>query len=62
MPVRRRATDKPTLEGELVRLRPIASRDADGKWEIVSDPQSRRVMGMTATWTRHGVERWCASC
>ncbi len=60
MPARRRETDKPTLEGELVRLRPIAARDAGGRWEIVSDPESRRVMGLTATWTRQGVERWCA--
>ncbi len=61
MPGRRRVTDKPTLEGELVRLRPVAARDADGMWEIVTDPQSRRVTGTTATWTRPQVERWCAT-
>jgi RimJ/RimL family protein N-acetyltransferase len=60
MPVRRRVSDKPTLEGELVRLRPIEVRDAAGMWEIVTDPHSRRVTGMTTTYTRHQIERWCA--
>ncbi len=60
MPVRRRVTDKPTLEGELVRLRPVAARDADGMWEVVTDPQSRRLTGTTATYTRQQIERWCA--
>ena len=52
---------KPTLEGELVRLRPIAARDADGLWEIVTDPESRRVMGQTTAFTRAEVEAWCAT-
>ncbi|GAA2728905.1 GNAT family N-acetyltransferase [Cellulomonas aerilata] len=60
MPARRRVADKPTLEGELVRLRPLAARDADGMWEIVTDPQSRRVTGTTATFTRAQINRWCA--
>jgi RimJ/RimL family protein N-acetyltransferase len=60
MPVRRRVSDKPTLEGELVRLRPIEARDAAGMWEVVTDPQSRRLTGMTATYTRTQVDRWCA--
>lgn len=50
---------KPHLVGELVRLRPVAARDADGLWEIVTDPQSRRVMGQTAVLTREEVELWC---
>jgi RimJ/RimL family protein N-acetyltransferase len=60
MPARRRVSDKPTLEGELVRLRPIEARDAAGMWEIVTDPQSRRLTGTTATYTRSQIERWCA--
>jgi len=60
MAARRRVADKPTLEGELVRLRPIESRDADGMWELVTDPQSRRMTGTVATFTREGVARWCA--
>ena len=50
---------KPTLEGELVRLRPVAARDADGLWEIVTDPESRRVTGLTTVRTRAEVEAWC---
>lgn len=50
---------KPSLEGELVRLRPVAARDADGLWEIVTDPESRRVMGQTAVLTRAEVQLWC---
>ena len=60
MAARRRATDKPTLEGELVRLRPIGPRDVDGMWELVTDPQSRRVTGTQVTFTREQIERWCA--
>jgi RimJ/RimL family protein N-acetyltransferase len=60
MPARRRVSDKPTLEGELVRLRPIEARDAAGMWEMVTDPQGRRLTGTVATFTRQGVERWCA--
>ena len=50
---------KPTLVGELVRLRPVAARDADGLLEIVTDPESRRVTGQTAVLTRAEVDRWC---
>lgn len=60
MASRRKVTDKPTLEGELVRLRPIAPRDADGMWELVTDPESRRVTGTLETYTREQVDRWCA--
>jgi len=50
---------KPTLVGELVTLRPVAARDADGLWEIVTDPESRRVTGQTAVLSRAEVDRWC---
>ena len=50
---------KPTLVGELVTLRPVAARDADGLWEIVTDPESRRVTGQTAVLSRDEVDRWC---
>ncbi|RYV50135.1 GNAT family N-acetyltransferase [Pengzhenrongella frigida] len=50
---------KPTLEGELVRLRPVAARDADGLWEIVTDPESRRVTGQTAFLSRAEIDSWC---
>ncbi len=58
--MRRRVADKPTLEGELVRLRPIAPRDVDAMWELATDPLSRRLTGTTATWTREEIAHWCA--
>jgi len=51
---------KPSLEGELVRLRPIEARDADGLWEIVTDAESRRLTGQTTVHTRADIEHWCA--
>lgn len=50
---------KPTLIGELVTLRPVAARDSDGLWEIVTDPESRRVTGQTAVLSRAEVDDWC---
>lgn len=50
---------KPTLVGELVTLRPVAARDSGGLWEIVTDPESRRVTGQTAFLSRDEVDRWC---
>lgn len=52
--------DKPVLRGELVVLRPIRAEDADGMWEMVSDPEGRRLTGTTAAFTREQVEAWCA--
>jgi len=52
---------KPHLEGELVRLRPIESRDASGLWEIVDDAESRRLTGQTHLFTRAEVDQWCAT-
>lgn len=52
---------KPTLEGEMVRLRPVRADDADASWEIVNDPEGRRLTGMTATFTREQVDSWCAA-
>ncbi|HEY5516568.1 MAG TPA: GNAT family protein [Pengzhenrongella sp.] len=52
---------KPTLVGELVRLRPIAPRDADGLWEILTDPESRRVTGQMSVLSHDEVDVWCAT-
>ena len=52
--------DKPTLQGEMLVLRPTGPRDADGMWEIVTDPESRRMAGTTRDWTRAEVDRWLA--
>ncbi|WP_263120185.1 GNAT family protein [Cellulomonas sp. RIT-PI-Y] len=53
--------DKPTLEGEMVRLRPIRAADAAGMWEMVNDPEAMRTTGTTATFTRQQIDRWCAT-
>lgn len=50
---------KPSLQGELLRLRPIAARDADALWEIDSDPEGRRVTGRSVMHTREEVAAWC---
>ena len=53
--------DKPTLEGEMIHLRPIRADDAAAMWDIVSDPDSRRTTGTTRVFTRAEVDAWCAS-
>lgn len=52
---------KPTLVGELVVLRPIRAEDADGMWEMVNDPEGRRLTGTIAEITRAETDEWCAS-
>ena len=53
--------DKPTLQGEMLVLRPIRAADTDAMWDLVSDPEGRRLTGTTATFTREQVDAWCAS-
>jgi RimJ/RimL family protein N-acetyltransferase len=52
--------DKPTLQGEMLVLRPIGPKDVDAMWEVVSDPESRRLAGLSEQLTHHDVERWTA--
>jgi len=52
--------EKPTLEGEMIRLRPVRATDADAMWEMVQDPESSRLMGTTAVFTRAEIDAWCA--
>lgn len=49
------------LEGEMVRLRPIRASDADAMWELVTDPEGRRLTGATSERSRAEVEEWCAT-
>lgn len=51
----------PTLTGEMVRLRPIGSEDADAAWRLYTDPETRRLSGARADVTREDVEDWCAT-
>lgn len=53
--------EKPTLRGELVVLRPIAARDADQMWEMVNDPEGRRLTGTVAQISRATNDSWCAT-
>ena len=53
--------EKPTLQGEMLRLRPVRADDADAMWEMVQDPEGKRLTGTTATFTRPQVDEWCAT-
>jgi RimJ/RimL family protein N-acetyltransferase len=53
--------DKPTLQGEMIVLRPLRASDADGLWESVTDPEGRRLTGTTRVFTRPEIDAWCAS-
>ncbi|MGV8977287.1 MAG: GNAT family N-acetyltransferase [Cellulomonas sp.] len=52
--------DKPTLEGEMIRLRPVCATDTEAMWELVQDPESKRLTGTTVSFTRAEVDAWCA--
>lgn len=53
--------DKPTIEGDLVVLRPIVAADADAMWADLHDPEAIRLTGTHARFTRDRIDRWCAS-
>jgi RimJ/RimL family protein N-acetyltransferase len=53
--------EKPTLEGEMIRLRPVRASDADAMWEMVKDPEGNRMTGTTAVFTRAEIDEWCAT-
>ena len=43
--------EKPTLQGEMIVLRPIRASDADGLWESVNDADGNRLTGTTQVFT-----------
>jgi len=51
----------PVLHGEMVRLRPIESRDAGRLWEALQDSEGMRLTGTTATFTRPQIDEWTAT-
>jgi RimJ/RimL family protein N-acetyltransferase len=53
--------DKPTLEGEMIHLRPIRAEDAPAMWDMVNDPDGRRTTGTTTVYTRAQIDAWCAT-
>mgnify|MGYP001821793565 FL=1 len=52
--------DKPTLEGERVRLRPMVAGDAASLWSDSRDAESNRLTGTHAEFTEEQIDRWCA--
>ncbi|GCE76562.1 GNAT family N-acetyltransferase [Cellulomonas biazotea] len=53
--------DKPTLQGEMIVLRPVRPDDADAMWDMLADAEGNRLTGTTATFTREQIDAWCAS-
>ncbi len=50
--------DKPTLHGEMLVLRPIGPQDAEPMWDVVTDPEARRMAGIAREYTRADVASW----
>ncbi len=51
----------PTLGGEMLTLRPVRASDAEAWWQLVSDPESRRLTGTEVNLTREEAVDWCAA-
>lgn len=52
---------KPTLQGEMLVLRPIRSDDADAMWDMLTDPEGARLTGTTRVFSHEEIDAWCAS-
>lgn len=48
------------VTGNLVRLRPIEARDADAMFDLVSDMEAMRRIGVTTSLTRDAVAEWAS--
>lgn len=57
----RQRVDTPTLQGEMLTLRPIRVDDAQALWESVSDPEGMRLTGTTRRFTLEEARDWCAN-
>ncbi|NBE97837.1 GNAT family N-acetyltransferase [Nonomuraea sp. KC401] len=53
--------EKPVLEGSRVTLRPVGPEHAEGLYELVRDPEVRRLTGSQGEFDFEGARRWCAS-
>ncbi len=53
--------EKPTLQGEMLVLRPIRATDVDAMWDMLDDAEGNRLTGTTERFTRDQIERWCAT-
>jgi RimJ/RimL family protein N-acetyltransferase len=54
-------SDKPTLTGDLVVLRPMVAGDADHIWADVNDAEATRLTGSHGTFERSQIDEWCAT-
>lgn len=54
-------TDKPTLTGERVVLRPVTVDDVPGLAAMLDDPEGRRLTGTHATFTADRLRDWYAT-
>jgi len=61
MPTRISFSEKPTLTGDLVLLRPVAVTDVPGLIELVSDPDVSRLTGSHASFEAAALEGWYAT-
>ena len=52
---------KPTLQGEMIVLRPIRADDAEAMWDMLTDPEGNRLTGTTREFTHEEIGAWCAS-
>ena len=48
--------EKPTLQGEMIVLRPIRASDADALWESLNDAEGNRLTGTTQVFTREEID------
>ena len=52
---------KPTIEGELVALRPFVEHDIDAAWEMINDPTGNDLTATTETFTFEQIQSWYRS-
>ncbi|MFD1536527.1 GNAT family N-acetyltransferase [Nonomuraea guangzhouensis] len=53
--------DKPTLQGDRVTLRPVGPEYADDLFELVTDPEVRRLTGSHGEFDREASRHWYAT-
>jgi RimJ/RimL family protein N-acetyltransferase len=54
-------TPTPTLEGRTVRLVPLSADVADDYWQMLNEPEGRRLTGTHATFAREQMLHWLAT-
>jgi RimJ/RimL family protein N-acetyltransferase len=54
-------SEKPTFTGKRVVLRPVGPEHADGLWELVRDPETRRLTGSHGEFNQEATAIWYAT-